>query len=559
MKQILFLLSFVLLAQLSFSQSLSKEQKLEDFNYLFTLLKESYPYTDVLERQVGYRWTDYEKKYRDAIQASTSDQEFAELIHQILGNMQNNHTDLYPTRARKYYLDIYCEMEGRENWCEQLEKAGTRWDELFDKGKQDDSGLPPYDDSNVSFIKMSKDVAVIRIQSFTHHQVEKDAMKLQEYLKRLKGVSHLIIDIQDNSGGDSRFWSEHLVPYLVNEEMVYKETLAIRKSDYLKNYFEGLFSEDVLEELDADQYPSLPPELKRGEYYFIIDNDTLTNEKSIGFKGEIYLMVNRSVFSSSEALAVFSKSTGWATVVGEQTAGDGVGIDPVIVCLPHSKLLLRFPGEMGLNPDGSSNEEAKTQPDIPVEARSSEERLYRFAKRLDPDMTYTYVATLPILNKAKSQILIYPTNERSAKLNEQILMQCKSMNKRFFHLPDSMIMADTLALSKDLSAYDLVCYGSVTGNLWVQKHIGDLPIEVAPDYIQAKEKHEGKDLRLICTWYNPSNKDKTVTYYTAQTGQGVVHINGVFHGDTCYVIAGANFQAIEKGNYQHVEGKIQLR
>lgn len=42
-------------------------------------------------------------------------------------------------------------------------------------------------------------------------------------------------------------------------------------------------------------------------------------------------------------------------------------MDPAVVSLPNSGLLVRFPMEMGLNPDGTSNEETHTEPDVYVE------------------------------------------------------------------------------------------------------------------------------------------------------------------------------------------------
>lgn len=38
-------------------------------------------------------------------------------------------------------------------------------------------------------------------------------------------------------------------------------------------------------------------------------------------------------------------------------------MDPVLLALPHSGLVIRFPIGMGLNPDGSANLEAGTTPD----------------------------------------------------------------------------------------------------------------------------------------------------------------------------------------------------
>lgn len=62
-------------------------------------------------------------------------------------------------------------------------------------------------------------------------------------------------------------------------------------------------------------------------------------------------------------------------VVGERTNGDGVGTDPLLLTLPNSGIVIRFTGEMGLNPDGSANEEMKTIPDVLIKANSGEERL----------------------------------------------------------------------------------------------------------------------------------------------------------------------------------------
>ena len=52
-------------------------------------------------------------------------------------------------------------------------------------------------------------------------------------------------------------------------------------------------------------------------------------------------------------------------MVGTQTGGDGIGaLDPIFLRLPNSGFLIQFSMMYGLNPDGSSSEEAGTTPDI---------------------------------------------------------------------------------------------------------------------------------------------------------------------------------------------------
>ena len=74
-------------------------------------------------------------------------------------------------------------------------------------------------------------------------------------------------------------------------------------------------------------------------------------------------MVSGTVYSSAEQFVYFCKATGWATVIGRQTGGDGVGFDPALYRLPDSGLLFRFSIVAGENPDGSMSLEG-TVPDV---------------------------------------------------------------------------------------------------------------------------------------------------------------------------------------------------
>ena len=83
------------------------------------------------------------------------------------------------------------------------------------------------------------------------------------------------------------------------------------------------------------------------------------------FRGRVWLLVGPTVYSASESFSVFCQATGFAVLVGAQTGGDGIGaLDPVMMRLPNSGILIQFTMMYGLNPDGSSSEEAGTMPDI---------------------------------------------------------------------------------------------------------------------------------------------------------------------------------------------------
>jgi C-terminal processing protease CtpA/Prc len=121
--------------------------------------------------------------------------------------------------------------------------------------------------------------------------------------------------------------------------------------------------------IKSENLKNLPPELKKDFKYYSTGTARVEPKNSIGFNGRIYMLIDDGVFSSSEAFASFAKGTGFATLVGETTGGDGIGSDPAVCVLPNSGYIFRFTKEMGLNPDGSSNFEYKTQPDIKVSAK----------------------------------------------------------------------------------------------------------------------------------------------------------------------------------------------
>ncbi len=76
------------------------------------------------------------------------------------------------------------------------------------------------------------------------------------------------------------------------------------------------------------------------------------------------------------------KSTNCATVVGEQTGGDGNGGDPNIISFPESGILLIYPSLVVWNSDGSLNFETKTTPDIEINANTHKERLEKLINYL---------------------------------------------------------------------------------------------------------------------------------------------------------------------------------
>ena len=195
-----------------------------------------------------------------------------------------------------------------------------------------------------------------------------DEITLTKFLQEIKNYSNLIIDIRGNGGGDSRYWQEFLLPQIINQNyqtINYSfiksgeiNSKAIKQEGYRPD------TDSFVKNCDFDE--KTKDILKDFDYYLSYEDYVDADENTIGFKGNIYLLVDEGVYSSAEMLASFCKETKLAKLVGTSTGGDGIGFDPLQVDLPRTGYVLRFSDGLGLTKSGSINELDKTKPDIEV-------------------------------------------------------------------------------------------------------------------------------------------------------------------------------------------------
>lgn len=356
---------------------LSESEKVADFEYLKDLLETAYPFWE----EVSNAGIDKERvfdTYEARIRNTSTDLEFIKTMGQMVNEFNGiGHLGLLDgysyemihqtmlTSNTRLDTDDYQQMM---NWFDAVTNENSQ--NLYGmldttKGKiRTKKGLKTTADVEVvetnrdnlemSIIEENK-IAYVKINSFQWMYIEKDYDLLMNFYDDIKNYDHLIVDIRDNQGGTDKYWEQLIVEPLLQDDIEHEKYYLFKKSkDTNQKIEEQFFNQiEVFSEKRADEFT-----------HYIVDREVFIASSENDFQGKVYVLTNEKVYSAAENFVMMCKGTNFATLVGQSTGGDGGIIDPLLISLPHSGLIVRFSVFYGLNADGTGNESRGTLPDI---------------------------------------------------------------------------------------------------------------------------------------------------------------------------------------------------
>ena len=364
------------------STGLSKKDKVEEVEYLCKTIEENYPFLEVNERLTGIDWLSKKEEYIKKAKETKSDEEYLGVISNMIFELHNGHTQIL--RNKEEVMGLYHIYIHNNSWQRSMvdvikdEKVMNRYGinkEDLEKGENQENTESTSKQVNVNArVKdiVSGKVGYVEVpQMIGFFEMDKDEKLLSDCFNKVKNYQALVIDIRGNSGGDSAYWMMNIVEKLASKPYSSTTYVFLKDGEVINKYKEELkkVNEDPyesIENLDTTKLPNLPPEVEEKFKYYDEFTMTINPNDSVNFKGNIYLLVDNVVYSSAEAFAVFSKDSGFATLIGKTTGGDGLGSDPILLSLPKSGYILRMSKDMGTSSDGTCNEEYKTIPDYEV-------------------------------------------------------------------------------------------------------------------------------------------------------------------------------------------------
>lgn len=360
---------------------LTKEQRLKDFDYLYQELKENYPYFKVAKRVTGIDLDEQYKLTRAKIAECSCDEEYFEILQEYC-NIGVGHLTLwgrrYATELEMYKM-FATEDETMRRYYEILNNATSLKNyELMEsyyskEEKQIQDSINQVDDENefenieTKIIEDGK-VAYVKINTFDMNYFDESKEKLFSFYNKIKDYTHLIIDISDNGGGGMSYFDDLIVAPNIDKSLSVPTYMLIKNGKTNEKHLRlsKLIQEGMLK--PVSEMPNLPKLVKSDlddiDYFMKHVYEIHPCNKEKLFKGKIWMLVSENVYSSSEYAAMFTKASGFATLVGTQTGGDGIGIDPIHIVLPESGLVVQCSPIYGLSSDGTGSEEFGTTPDI---------------------------------------------------------------------------------------------------------------------------------------------------------------------------------------------------
>ncbi len=365
--------------------SLTEFQKLmlEDYEYMWNILRENYPSWGVIKRR-GIDADKVYEIYKKQIDTIENEIDFFNLLNNTINNFYKiGHLNLLNYKFYKEYQFAFKDYRDDKRYesCNnilfdpEVEKSYERLRVAKDENVIDyekyDLSLGEDKINNIKYYDLEEnEVAYIEIKSFSN-DINYDSLILQNIYEKVKDYKHVVFDVSHNKGGSSLYWLNNIVrPIIGKDELSYTCYLLLQKGKYSESFIDidnKVYNElrpvkelPYFENINKDDFNITP-------YFFSGNNTIYSNADKKAVNGRIWVIISGDSYSTTDEFAYFCKETGFATLLGQTTKGDGGGLGTVLLKLPNSKYVINFKPTFRLNHDGSNNVEIGTKPDYYVE------------------------------------------------------------------------------------------------------------------------------------------------------------------------------------------------
>ncbi len=342
----------------------SAQVLLEDYDALWEALETDYPFLPLLEDQ-GIDVQRFRHSYRHELQGQEmSLEEFYSFLSRLMAEFQSlGHLSLVDPGTYEIYRGYlsdqapYASVLAAPHVAESYARLSAA------RERTTTAGTYAADLSPIASYAPERREVYFHFYTFNVNREQEDQNFVTDYLSSLGDapIDNILFDITGNGGGSTTYW-QNVIAAPFGGDYRYDVRLYLRDTPRARSYISEPLH--AISELSDTEVPDFAEPLGLSLYISsevqvsgapTASGDALTARR--------WLLVDDQVYSAADSFTAFCKATGWATVVGTNTLGDGMGFSPAIVNLPNTGLLIRFSITAAQSIGGGLNVMEGTAPD----------------------------------------------------------------------------------------------------------------------------------------------------------------------------------------------------
>lgn len=352
------------------------EELLKDYDALWDILETDYLFLPELEQR-GVDVDTIKEETRKQISERPMDvATFYVILEDMMRDLRGDdwlgiaHLGLLDFQTYEILHQVYSKEEVLGGWGNAVENLQTQktYEKLSEELVASDKRYVRIEPIEGRY-DASRKMVVFRAASFYVTFEEEDGEFIQNYINTLDGapIEHIVFDITGNVGGFKNCWMDTITsPFGGNYE--WEHWWYLQNTDLTKSYvsyFESWESKPISQMPKTHPIPEFVWQL--GLTHFIHTTEEFCWEGTLSgnaLTAKRWVLTDNYSYSAADSFAGFCKDTGWATLVGRRTRGDGCATSPLYVALPNTGILVCFSAILAENASGDLNTLYGTSPDF---------------------------------------------------------------------------------------------------------------------------------------------------------------------------------------------------
>jgi len=227
----------------------------------------------------------------------------------------------------------------------------TLYYSIFEENKYLQMGLSETKNNDFE-IYQNDNYAYVEVYNMDNNYGE----ELKDELNKIK-CNNIILDLRNNYGGNVEYASKYIYPPLFSNDIEESSLWYMPLSIENKTIADDFMNKIVLKFRNAENSP----------YYS--DYKIVCSEAKQKYKGEnennknVIILTSQKTGSAADRFASDMKKDKLATIIGNNSGGEGLMYSYNASVLPNSKLVFIYMPGGAKNPDGSDNSVCGTKPD----------------------------------------------------------------------------------------------------------------------------------------------------------------------------------------------------